>query len=118
MVPMIKQFDTNGEPIRVNGVKHTVKDYASQTYETPYGTVQVQCHIIRRPQEKLKEIIVQPKSMCYCMFGSCPRNLRMRSRGLWFGITAAGIMKRLATLRLIICTMTGEKKSWKSKNNS
>jgi hypothetical protein len=28
MMPMIKQFDTNGEPIRVNGVKHTVKDYA------------------------------------------------------------------------------------------
>ncbi len=25
MVPMIKQFDTNGEPIRVNGIKHTVK---------------------------------------------------------------------------------------------
>jgi len=25
MEPMIKQFDTNGEPIRVNGVKHTVK---------------------------------------------------------------------------------------------
>jgi hypothetical protein len=37
---------------------------------------------------------------------------------LWFGITAAGIMKRLARLRLIMCTMTGEKKSWKSKNNS
>jgi len=42
MMPMIKQFDTNGEPIRVNGVKHTVKDYAPQTYETPYGSVQVQ----------------------------------------------------------------------------
>jgi hypothetical protein len=42
MAPMIKQFDTNGEPIRVNGVKHTVKDYAPQTYETPYGPVQMQ----------------------------------------------------------------------------
>ncbi len=42
MAPMIEQFDTNGEPIRVNGVKHTVKDYAPQTYETPYGPVQVQ----------------------------------------------------------------------------
>ena len=42
MEPMIKQFDTNGEPIRVNGVKHTVKDYAQQTYETPYGPVQVE----------------------------------------------------------------------------
>jgi len=44
MVPMIKQFDTNGEPIRVNGIKHTVKDYALQTYETPYGPVQVERH--------------------------------------------------------------------------
>jgi hypothetical protein len=42
MEPMIKQFDTNGEPIRVHGIKHTVKDYAPQTYETPYGPVRVQ----------------------------------------------------------------------------
>jgi len=42
MVPMIKQFDTKGEPIRVNGIKHTVKNYAPQTYETPYGPVQVE----------------------------------------------------------------------------
>jgi len=42
MVPMIKQFDTNGEPIRINGIKHTVKNYAPQTYETPYGPVQVE----------------------------------------------------------------------------
>jgi len=44
MMPMIKQFDTNGESIRVNGIKHTVKDYAPQTYETPYGSVQVERH--------------------------------------------------------------------------
>lgn len=44
MVPMIKQFDTNGEPIRINGIKHTVKDYAPQTYETPYGAVEVERH--------------------------------------------------------------------------
>ena len=44
MIPMIKQFDTHGEPIRVNGVKHTVKDYAPQSYETPYGPVQVERH--------------------------------------------------------------------------
>ena len=42
MVPMIKQFDTNGEPIRVNGVKHTVKSYAPQDYETAYGPVQLE----------------------------------------------------------------------------
>lgn len=44
MVPMLKQFDTHGEPIRVNGIKHTVKNYALQTYETPYGPVQVERH--------------------------------------------------------------------------
>ena len=44
MVPMLKQFDTHGEPIRVGGVKHTVKNYAPQTYETLYGPVQVERH--------------------------------------------------------------------------
>ena len=44
MAPMIKQFDTHGEPIRLQGVKHTVKNYAPQTYETPYGPVQVERH--------------------------------------------------------------------------
>lgn len=44
MGPMLKQFDTQGEPIRVGGVKHTVKHYAPQTYETPYGPVQVERH--------------------------------------------------------------------------
>jgi hypothetical protein len=44
MGPMLKQFDTNGEPIRFNGIKHTVKDYAPQTYETPYGSIQVERH--------------------------------------------------------------------------
>lgn len=44
MVPMIKQFDTNGEPIRVNGVKHTLKNYAPEIYETPYGPVQIERH--------------------------------------------------------------------------
>ena len=42
MVPMLKQFDTNGEPIRVEGIKHTAKDYAPQDYETPYGPVRVE----------------------------------------------------------------------------
>ena len=39
MIPMIEQFDTKGEPIGVNGVKHTVKKRDPQTYETPYGPV-------------------------------------------------------------------------------
>ena len=44
MLPMIKQFDTNGEPIRVNGVKHTVKNYGPENYETPYGPVPAERH--------------------------------------------------------------------------
>ena len=44
MEPMLKQFDTNGEAIRVNGVKHTAKNYSPQTYETPYGQVKVARH--------------------------------------------------------------------------
>ncbi len=44
MGPMLEQFDTKGEPIRVGQVKHTVKDYAPQTYETPHGPVVVERH--------------------------------------------------------------------------
>jgi len=44
MPPMLKQFDTNGEPIRGNGIKHTGKDYATQIYETPYGPGAVERH--------------------------------------------------------------------------
>ena len=45
MQPMLKQFDTNGEPIRVEGVKHTVRIRSPQTYETPYGPVQVKRNV-------------------------------------------------------------------------
>ena len=45
MVPMLEQFDTNGEPIRVEGVKHTVRVRSPQTYETPYGPVQVERNV-------------------------------------------------------------------------
>jgi len=45
MGPMIKQFDTQGEPIRVNGVKHTAKVSCPEMYETPYGPVQVERYI-------------------------------------------------------------------------
>lgn len=44
MAPMIKQFDTNGEPIRINGIKHTVKQISPENYETPYGPVKVERH--------------------------------------------------------------------------
>ncbi|MCH7559721.1 MAG: ISKra4 family transposase [Planctomycetes bacterium] len=45
MQPMLKQFDTNGEPIRVGDVKHTVRLRSPQTYETPYGPVQVERNV-------------------------------------------------------------------------
>ena len=45
MQPMLTQFDTNGEPVRVNGVKHTVRVRSPQTYETPYGPVEVERYV-------------------------------------------------------------------------
>ena len=45
MGPMLDQFDTNGEPVRVDGVKHTVRVRSPQTYETPYGPVQVERNV-------------------------------------------------------------------------
>ena len=45
MIPMIKQFDTNGEPIRVNGVKYTAKQISPEIYETPYGPVPIERYI-------------------------------------------------------------------------
>jgi len=34
----------DNSPERVNGVKHTVKDYAPEIYETPYALVRVERH--------------------------------------------------------------------------
>ena len=45
MQPMLEQFDTNGEPIRLDSVKHTVRVRSPQTYETPYGPVQVERNV-------------------------------------------------------------------------
>ena len=45
MQPLLEQFDTNGEPIRVDGVKHTVRVRSPQTYETPYGPVSVERNV-------------------------------------------------------------------------
>ena len=45
MGAIIEQFDTNGEPIRVNGVKHTVKAKSPQMYETPFGSVEVERYV-------------------------------------------------------------------------
>lgn len=45
MQPIIEQFDTKGEPIRVGGVKHTVRVRSPQIYETPYGPVEVERHV-------------------------------------------------------------------------
>jgi len=50
MQPILKQFDTNGEPIRVNGIKHTVRVRSPQTYETPYGPVQVERNVYQNSQ--------------------------------------------------------------------
>jgi len=71
MEPMIKQFDTNGEPIRVNGVKHTVKNYAPQTYETPYGPVQVERYTYQT--SKGGRAYVPLEEDCRMVLNSTPR---------------------------------------------
>ena len=45
MPSIIEQFDTKGEPIRVGGVKHTVRVSSPQIYETPYGPVEVERNV-------------------------------------------------------------------------
>ena len=45
MQPMLEQFDTDGEPIRVNGIKHTVRARSPQIYKTPYGPVPVEHNV-------------------------------------------------------------------------
>ena len=45
MQPMLRQFDTNGEPVRVGDVKHTVRVRSPQTYETPYVPVEVERNV-------------------------------------------------------------------------
>lgn len=50
MQPILNQFDTNGEPIRVNGIKHTVRVRSPQTYETPYGPVPVERYVYQTSQ--------------------------------------------------------------------
>lgn len=50
MQPILKQFDTKGEPIRVNGIKHTVRVRSPQTYETPYGPVEVERYVYQTSQ--------------------------------------------------------------------
>ena len=61
MAPMIKQFDTSGEPIRVNGVKHTVKNYSPEIYETPYG--RFEWSVIPTKPVKADELMCRWKTM-------------------------------------------------------
>jgi len=50
MGAVIEQFDTHGEPIRVDGVKHTVKAKSPQIYETPFGPVEVERYVYQTSQ--------------------------------------------------------------------
>lgn len=41
----LKQFDTNGSPLKKNGEKWTSKGKEYKIYQTPYGEIQVERHV-------------------------------------------------------------------------
>ena len=41
----LKQFDTDGSPIEINGHNWTSKGALAKTYQTPYGAVSVSRHV-------------------------------------------------------------------------
>lgn len=47
---MLCQFDTDGSPIMIGGVKWTSKGLISKTYQTPYGEAEIERHIYQSPK--------------------------------------------------------------------
>ena len=47
---MLCQFDTDGSPIMIGGVKWTSKGLISKTYQTPYGETEIERHIYQSPK--------------------------------------------------------------------
>lgn len=50
MEPILAQFDTDGSPIQVGGQKLTSRKKQNQTYETPYGQVNVERYTYQTSQ--------------------------------------------------------------------
>lgn len=46
----LKQFDTDGSPIKVGNIKLTSRSQDNKTYQTPYGTVNVERHVYQSAQ--------------------------------------------------------------------
>jgi hypothetical protein len=46
---VLMQYDTDGSPIIVDGIKMTSKGLIPKTYQTPYGTVRIERHIYQGP---------------------------------------------------------------------
>ncbi len=44
------QFDTNGDPIMVNGLKYTSKGQIEKIYQTPYGEIRLPRHVYQSSQ--------------------------------------------------------------------
>lgn len=47
---MIKQFDTDGSPIKIGNEKFTSKGQEPKTYQTPYGEVNLERHVYQSSQ--------------------------------------------------------------------
>lgn len=47
---MFCQFDTDGSPIMIGGVKWTSKGLISKTNQTPYGEAEIERHIYQSPK--------------------------------------------------------------------
>ena len=47
---MIKQFDTDGCPIKIGNEKFTSKGQEPKTYQTPYGEVNLERHVYQSSQ--------------------------------------------------------------------
>src|ERR1700722_2440289 len=42
---LLKTFDTEGEDIALGAVKMTSKGLTNKCYQTPYGEIEIECHI-------------------------------------------------------------------------
>jgi hypothetical protein len=46
----IEQFDTDGSPIKIAGVKLTSRSQSNKPYHTPFGRVEVKRHVYQTAQ--------------------------------------------------------------------
>ena len=75
--PMLAQFDTTGEPIRLTGIKHTVRVLSPQTTETPSVPVQVARNVY--PNSRSVRVYVPLESAVRLVLPSPPRYSQLLS---------------------------------------